>query len=809
MERFVCIHGHFYQPPRENPWLESIERQESAYPFHDWNERVHHECYAPNATARMLDGKGRIRDIVNNYSKISFNFGPTLLAWMAWADRESYEAILEADRLSIERFSGHGSAIAQTYNHMIMPLANTRDKRTQTIWGIRDFQKRFGRDPEGMWLPETAVDLETLDILAEQGIRWTILAPNQAARVRRKGDERWEDASHGNVDPKHAYEVALPSGRTIGVFFYDGPVSQAVAFENLLDRGENLASRIMGAFADDRDGTQLMHIATDGETYGHHHRHGEMALAYALDVIERDKNAALTNYGEFFENHPPAHEAQIHENSSWSCVHGVERWRADCGCSSGMNPRWRQTWRKPLRDSLDWLRDRLSPIYERFAGPLLEDCWAARDAYIGVILDRSDENLDRFLKEHASHDLTSGERTAALKLLEMQRQAMLMYTSCGWFFDDLAGIETTQVMRYAARAIQLAEQIAGEDLDAGFVERLSEGASNIPEQGDGGRIYDRHVRTSVVDLTKVCAHYAVDSLFTDYGDTSDVYCYRVHRLDDAIEEAGHTRLLMGRARVASKITLESQELTYGLLHFGDHNINGGVREYRGDDDYAGLVRDARLAFETADFAAVYDVFNKHFGGSTYTLGSLFSDEQQRVVEHVLQSRLEDIEHNYESIYERNAPIIRFISSIGATQPHGFRLAAEFVLNKRLHRMLTAEDLDHEGIRSQIKGVEEKSVSLDKEGLRFAFEERLDRTAKALGAGEIDADSLSRLEETVRFVDELPFTVDLWSLQKAWHKAMHQRRPEVAGRAENGDERAAAWIERFDALGRALSIVIDE
>jgi len=271
MSRFICIHGHFYQPPRENPWLEEVELQDSAYPYHDWNERITAECYAPNTASRTLDAERKIIDIVNNYSKISFNFGPSLLSWLERHKPDVYQAVIEADKKSQGLFSGHGSALAQAYNHLIMPLANSQDKRTQVIWGIRDFQYRFHREPEGMWLAETAVDLQTLEFLAEHQIKFTILAPSQAHKVRKINDGKWHDVSGGKIDPKAPYICRLPSGKSIALFFYDGPISHELAFGRLLKSGEGFAKKLISAFPKDNQEPQLVHIATDGETYGHHH----------------------------------------------------------------------------------------------------------------------------------------------------------------------------------------------------------------------------------------------------------------------------------------------------------------------------------------------------------------------------------------------------------------------------------------------------------------------------------------------------------------------------------------------------------
>ena len=518
MERYICIHGHFYQPPRENPWLEEIEIQDSAYPYHDWNEKITAECYAPNSAARNLDKEGRILNIMSNYDRMSFNFGSTLLSWLEKNDQETYQAILDADRQSMEWRSGHGNAFAQVYNHIIMPLANKRDKRTQILWGIKDFEYRFKHFPEGMWLAETAVDIETLDLLAEYGINFTILSPRQAAKVRRIGTGKWRDVSNARIDPSRAYLYRLPSGRMINLFFYDGPISRAVAFEDLLKRGEDFGNRLLTGFSDTRQWPQILNVATDGETYGHHHKFGDMALAYAVNYIESNGLARITNYGEYLELHPPTHEVQIFENSSWSCIHGIERWRSNCGCNSGGHSGWNQEWRKPLRDALDWLRDRLAFLYENMASEYLKNPWEARDNYIDVILDRSGKNIMRFFDGHTSKSLSSDEKVTVLKLLEIQRHAMLMYTSCGWFFDELSGLETIQVLQYAGRAIQFSEEIFHDNLEDSFKMRLALAKSNVPEHENGAQIYEKLVKPAMIDLKQVGAHYAISSLFEEYID---------------------------------------------------------------------------------------------------------------------------------------------------------------------------------------------------------------------------------------------------------------------------------------------------
>jgi alpha-amylase/alpha-mannosidase (GH57 family) len=805
MERYICIHGHFYQPPRENAWLEVVELQDAAYPFHDWNQRITAECYATNAASRILDGEGYITKIVNNYARISFNFGPTLLAWMKDSAPDVYQAILEADRESQQSFSGHGSALAQAYNHIIMPLANRRDKYSQVRWGIRDFEHRFGRQPEGMWLPETAVDTETLDIMAELGIRFTILAPHQARRVRQMGSGSWSDVSGGKIDPTTAYELHLPSGRKLAIFFYDGPIANAVAFEGLLDNGQNFAQRLTGAFSDKRTWPQLVHIATDGETYGHHHRFGDMALAYALNDIETKKTAQIINYGAFLEKNPPKYEVEIIDNTSWSCSHGVERWRNGCGCNTGQHPGWNQAWRAPLRQAMDWLRDSVAPSYEEKAGQLLKDPWAARDDYIGVILDRSPENIERFLKNNASRQLNEAEKIAALKLLELQRHALLMYTSCAWFFDDISETETVQVMQYAGRVVQLAEESFDESLESRFLEILEQARSNLPRHGDGRRIYEKYIKPAMVDLTKVATHYAVSSLFEKYEPPTRIYCYGVDVEDYQSLEAGKTKLAVGWARVSSEITRESASLSFGVLHFGDHNLNAGVRDYQGEEAYQAMLQEVTQTFQKADFPEVIRLLDKHFGTSTYSLKSLFRDEQRRVLGYVLESVLSEAEAAYRDLYERHYPLMRFLNEIGNPLPKALLSAADFILNTDLQRELSGESLDAERIGKLLDDAQLWNVSLDKEGLGYQLQQTLEGMMARLAANPGDIDLLKELVASVALARSVPLAVELGGVQNIYYKMLQTAYPDSQKKAQQGDAAAVEWSTQFVSLGEKLSI----
>ena len=799
-ERYLCIHSHFYQPPRENPWLEFVELQESAYPFHDWNERITAECYAANTASRILDGWGRIQSIVNNYSRISFNFGPTLLSWMEVNAPDVYEAILAADQESQSRFGGHGSAIAQCYNHMIMPLANRRDKITQVAWGIRDFERRFGRSPEGMWLPETAVDTETLEVLADHDIQFTVLAPSQARQARRHG-RQWRNVEGARIDPKVPYFSQLPSGKRINLFFYDGPISRAVAFEKLLSSGENFAHRLVSGFTERRY-PQLMHIATDGETYGHHHPHGDMALAYALHYIESQNLAKITNYGQFLELHPPTHEVEIINDTSWSCSHGIERWRSDCGCNSG-HPCWRQTWRGPLRQALDQLRDQIASPFERLASELVLDPWLARDNYIDVVMDRSSSSIDEFIQRHQTHDLSAEEQVTLLSLMEMQRHAMLMYTSCGWFFDELSGIETVQVMQYAARVIQLATGLFGDSFEQRFTDVLSQAPTNIPEYRNGAEIYRRFAKGAMVDLLGVGAHYAISALFKGFDLHSSIYSYDITLHHSRMLQTGRIKCAIGHAQVCSRITHRCADVTFGVLHLGDNNLVAGVREYQGDERYTQLIHELEQAIERADIPESVRALDRHFEQTAYSLKSLFKDERRRVLDNLLTSVVNEAEAMYRQIYDNHAALMRFLEETRTPYPRVLSVTAEFVINAALRHAFEEEPMDLTRITTLLDNVEREKLNLDAPGLSYALTGRINSLMQAFAAMPQDVDTLARMITVFTMVERLPFTLNLWKVQNLYYGLSRSLYPQMTA-ADDGHSRE--WARLFRDLGEKLRIV---
>ena len=714
-EVFLTIHGHFYQPPRENPWLEAVELQPSALPCHDWNERVNNECYAPNSVSRIVNSKNEILNIVNNYKNMSFNFGPTLLSWMEVFAPLAYERIIKADIKSVEEHNGHGNAIAQVYNHIIMPLANELDKQTQVKWGIRDFEYRFGRKPEGIWLAETAVDDDTLRVLVENDIKFTILSPFQAKSIRKQGETNWNDVSWGNIDPARSYRYYIKSapGKFIDLFFYDGAISKSVAFDELLTDGNKFVRRLKDGVSYDRNYPQLINIATDGESYGHHTKFGDMALAYALSMKAQEAGFKITNYGEYLEKYASNWEVDIKDVSSWSCFHGVGRWCEDCGCSTGGHPGWNQEWRRPLRDAMDYLRDEVIPICQKQGKKYFKDFLKARYAYIDVILDRSELSVKKFQDTHFIEGLDDISKVRAMELLEIQRQAMLMYTSCGWFFCEISGIETTQIMKYAARVIQLAKNFTKKDLESTYLEILSKAKSNYPELGNGKDIYEKYVKPSVVTLKQIVCLWAISSLYQETEEDEDVYCYTIHKNSYKRVKKGDSQLVVGHVELRSKITLEHSDMMFALVQFSGGDFHCAIIDY--SEDYESIEKNLTRTFMLSPLTEIIREIDNYFGKTYFTLKDIFIEERRKILQILLQDKLSAFARNYEEMYEDGKSSILHLQALGLDIPEEFKISAQYTLARQFNELFidnngyvdseviqSAADIDFEAKRLGIK-----------------------------------------------------------------------------------------------------------
>lgn len=775
--KYVCIHGHFYQPPRENAWIEAVERQESAHPFHDWNTRINFECYAPNAAARILDEDGWIVKIRNNYNRISFNFGPTLLSWLEENDPDAYDLLLKADEKSASRFGGHGSAVAQVHSHLIMPLANYRDKVTQVFWGIHDFEKRFKRYPEGIWLAETAVDTETLEVLASHGIQYTILAPRQAKAVRRmsaaspasgsKAEEpAWQPVTAETLDTRHPYWCLLPSGRRIALYFYHGGIAQEVAFNGLLNSGKALAKRITGIL-DNSDVPQLAHVATDGESYGHHHRYGEMALADGLNFIEDNQLATLTNYGQFLELFPPDWEVQIHEKSSWSCVHGVERWRSDCGCNSG-HAGWHQRWRKPLRNTLDWLRDELAPLFEREGNRFLRDPWAARNEYIEVMLDRSEEAVNAFLKKHARRELSQLEQVAVLRMMEIQRFAILMYTSCGWFFDEISGIETNQILQYALRAMDYALDVFGVDLHPEFSRRLAEAPSNV--LANGAVSFHQNVVPTRVTLERVATHFAVVSLFESDPEGLNLFNYTASV--DFFEkiEAGTPKFAAGRLRIRSRLSHAEKTFCYAVLYLGQQHVIGNISGTMNRSTFEEMFARTSKSFRAANLGEVMGTLQEYFGPEKFSLSSLFSDEKIEIIQAITEHSLDFAESTFRNVFNDNYQLMSALEDSKMPMPATWNNIATYVLNVDLANFFHDPEMgDLRALRRIVADLKRWNVKLnDAELLNHAIGRRVFQEIERIDLDESSVPRVNWIAEILKIVAEMGLEPRIWRSQNIFY-----------------------------------------
>ncbi|BAU08564.1 DUF3536 domain-containing protein [Fischerella sp. NIES-3754] len=860
---YVTVHGHFYQPPRENPYLDAIERQPGAAPFHDWNERIHHECYRPNAFARVLNDRGELVGIVNNYEFLSFNIGPTLMSWLERHDVEVYQRILEADRKSCQRLHGHGNAIAQVYNHIIMPLANERDKYTQIRWGKADFRSRFKRDPEGMWLAETAVDYPTLEALVKEGIRFIVLAPSQAQRCRllptkENPHPEWHEVGGSQIDPTRPYRCYLkPTLSTassplstvslsprdgnreienstsqspipdhqslpyIDIFFYDGPISRDMGFSDVLYNSGHLAGRIGSAVRGDRRPAQLICVATDGETFGHHKGGTEKTLAYAFTKEFPHRGWTVTNFAHYLSLNPPTWEVELKPVTAWSCAHGVDRWQDNCGCGGGGE--WHQLWRRPLRNALNWLRDRLIEVYEEHGRQFFCDPWQARDEYIEVILDRSPHNIHRFLERHQTHKLTNAEQVDALRLLEMQRHALLMFTSCGWFFEEISRPEGTQILRYAARALELAGDVAGVQLEKEFLKRLAIAPSNVDIFKHGGEVYRQLVATSQITFKQVAAHHAIASLFNNHkGETRNgngngtspnnctvkyshpyqkrVYCYNVHELDYHLQRLGALTLAVGHLKLISEITWESEHLVFAVLHLGGWDFHCCIQPFEGRRTYSQIKEKLLASLQKASAANTILVMMQLFGDQAFSLENLFAEERHRLMRLLSQETLSRLDQLYTQTYRDNYGVIMAFHRDELPAPQELQVAAEIALSYRCVNTLRALEQDISEPQSSINHILElRAIASEAKHLRCRLnipegKQMLEQLILRLlwqllhdANGTFDAD-IQRLERLIDVAYQLNLGICLDRSQELYFSCLYNKiLPQCQTAIANGED----------------------
>jgi hypothetical protein len=785
------LHGHFYQPPRENPWTEVVPREVSAAPFHDWNARITAECYRPNGWARILDEAGRIVAIVDNYEHLSFNVGPTLLSWLEDHAPETYQRILAADQRS-------GRAIAQGYGHAIMPLCNDRDLRTQVRWGQADFRARFGRDAEGLWLPETAVDDRVLAVLAEEGVRFTILAPNQVSAVRELGDGwegEWQATDGSGPDTRRAYRWRHPTQPDLGVdlVVYDGDISHDVAFggfpsQVVVDR---IVQRANGGGGDDQGGGDggedggpgsndhvLAAVACDGETFGHHHPFADRGVAYALTVESFRRGVHVPQLGEWLEANPPTWEARV-RLSAWSCAHGVGRWMEDCGCHTGGEAGWNQAWRAPLRGALDVLRDFCNEVFERRGPVVLHDPWAARDAYVDVLL--GSVPLDDFVSTHVRgypSDVDGHHEVEALTMLEAQRHALLMYTSCGWFFNDLAGIETLQILRYAARCLDLLDELDEGGIADRFLDVLAQAKSNRPEEGDGRAIWDRHVAPARADGGRVAAHLALVELLAGDGALTHLGGFDLARdITDSVDRGG-VATSVGRVALTHARTRRRTVWTFAAVHLGGLEVFGAVRPGSEDveDDRRAITElaDATRAGErvTALLRRVIDGFGPREFGLESALPGV-GDDLLRATAAGLADRFVAA---YDQLRTDHHDTLAALAVAGTTLPPELRGPVELALARRLEAEVAelgeaTDPAAFGGVRAVVREAREEGVNIGSPRAAEALGRAL-VAAVANAAEEQTDDAVEAAVGMVTLARELSVPVDMGIAQEHIYDALN-------------------------------------
>jgi len=785
----LVIHGHFYQPPRENPWTDDIEHQPSAHPFSNWNERIHNECYRPNAFARIVDNYGRVERIVNNYSLINFNFGATLLGWLERFHPPTYARIIEADRMSALRRGGHGNAIAQGYHHSILPLCNERDRCTEIRWGLADFRHRFGREPESLWLPETACNDATLGALIDEGLKYVILSPFQAERVRPVGSEVWLSVIDGQLDTgvPYRYSHLDGSGRSLSVFFYDGQLAKAIAFDGalasshmLLDRFERSAHSKSSV---GNDGGRIIHVATDGESYGHHFKFGDRCLAYGLDVEAESRGFRVTNYGEFLSANKPEFEVEIKagaegEGTAWSCAHGVGRWARDCSCHASAPEGWNQKWREPLRTALNYVRDEAALAFTEQGGELFRDAWGTRDDYINLLIEPKRDHAT-FLTRQAGRVLNEAEQRRALTLLELQRSSLLMFTSCGWFFNDISGIETIQVMKYAARAMDFMGELGLPSPRVEFLEQLAEAHSNIKKHGTGADIFRASVEPARVMPPRIGASLAISSLVDKSEQDGEIAGHTFTLSDFRQEQHGRLALATGRLELETISTSKRHDFVIAAIHFGDVDFYCALKDFEGDADFIEATETLWSQFRTGSVPSLLRLMEEEFGQYDFGLEHLLPGGRQRIYEIVFGRMVGRFSEQYEYLYEENRRNIEMLQQAGFHLPEELRAAAEFTITSRLEREMDNFEQHNNPVALRealrIAGeVARLGYRLDRTSMRRKFERLIVGTVRS-AINEPESDHHQTALSLINLANKLSLHANLERAQEIVYEALQANR----------------------------------
>lgn len=795
INKFICIHAHFYQPPRENPYLEKIEFQESAMPYHDWNERITLECYGPNLAARIVSSENKIIDLVNNYQHISYNFGPTLLHWMEKNQKYIYDHIILSDQKN-NKNSFYNSAVAQCYNHIIMPLASSLDKETQIIWGIKDFEYRFKRKPKGMWLSETAVDLETLTLMRKHQIEFIILSPFQAHKVRYHNAKNYQEV-YSSIDTRRPYYIKLKDDKKIFVFFYNGSIAKDMAFQDLLGDSEKFYNRFIQEFSNNSKEMQIVNVALDGETFGHHKKFADMALASFIKKVEREKNISLISYEEFLNRFEVKDEITIIENSAWSCAHGVGRWKEDCGCSISQRADINQKWRKPLFQAMHFLKNELLKIYLKKMSFFTKDPIKIRNEYIEIILDSSFKNIEKFIKTQTSKTLTEEEKTQFLKLLLMQKYSMSMFTSCGWFFDDLLNIETQQIILYAANAIELAKDISNIDLEEPFKKILQKAKSFNNKNGE--EIYNENIKPRIINLKKIAVFFSIYTLFESQENLKKYYCYSIEMKSHNLFYHNKKHLSLLEAQITSDTTLEKYHFYCAAIHFEDQNLIVGISENKINFD---SIKDLFFS-ENIDHLKqlLYDNFEIY----EYSFWDLLIDDRRKIIDRIFDFSLNKIYKFTKKHYEKHYTLINEMHKRNITLSKSFINSLHILLNQTLLEEM--QNFDLMKINKLTKTVQEMlKWGFDVEELAIYYLEKILEDLICSFQNEInDIHLLKQINHMLDLFEPFKLKIHLWKVQNIYFDIHRLNYNKMLLQKEKKDAIAIKWIKLFNDLQKKLHI----